>query len=262
MRKSFLVFAALFPVLLFAQKGFHIGASGSFNSTWILNQNNYGTLAPFTKGVVRVSEMNYKTTWGGNAGVVLGYNGNKNWGFQTEIQYNVTGQKYEDNFVGPAVIPEGTFGSDQERVNVKRNIKLTYIQIPLMAKFTSTRGHVAKAYVMLGPQFGARLTAKEEVKVADFTYLPDSLAFTPKQKFQSFDVGLVLQTGVDIYATDNLYFSAGITVYGGLFDINGKVLKSLDWYSKNDVNYQKSFNFRGGITLGLHYIIGEGRVDY
>ena len=265
MKKNILFVLALilmFSVSLFAQEGFHLGASGTFNSTWVLNQNNYGTLAPFAKGVVRVSEMNYKPTWGGNAGIVLGYNGTKNWGIQGEIQYNVTGQKYEDNFIGPAIIPEDTFGSDIVRVNVTRDIKLSYFQIPIMAKFTSTKVHVAKAYVMIGPQFGVRISASEEVKVAGYVYLPDSLAFTPKQKFQSFDVGLVLQTGADIYATDKLYFSAGITMYGGLFDINGKVLRNLDWYSKNDVNYQKSFNFRGGITLGVHYIFGEGRIDY
>lgn len=269
MKKNILlVFVSVISISLFAQKGFHLGVNGTFNSTWVLNQNNYGTLAPFAIGVVRVSEMNYKPTWGGNAGIVLGYNGNSvgqrgvYLGIQAEIQYNVTGQKYEDNFLGPATIPEGTFGQGGTRVNVKRDIKLSYIQIPVMMKFTSAKGHVAKAYVMFGPQFGARLTASEEVKVAGYVYLPDSLAFTPKQKFQSFDVGLVLQTGVDLYATDKLYFSAGITVYGGLFDINGKVLRGLDWYSKNDVNYQKSFNFRGGLTLGVHYIFGEGRTDY
>lgn len=262
MKQVFILSFLLGAVCCQAQKGFHLGANGTFNSTWILNQNNYGTLAPFSNGIVRASEMNYLPTWGGNGGIVLGYNADRNWGVQAEVQYNATGQKYEDNFEGPANIPEGTFGSAAERVNVKRYVKLSYIQIPIMAKFTSNKSHVVKAYVMLGPQFGVRVSASEEVKVAGYVYLPDSLAFTPKQKFQSFDIGLVLQTGADIYATDKLYFSAGITVYGGLFDINGKALRRLDWYSKNDINYQKSFNFRAGLTLGIHYIFGEGRIDY
>jgi len=261
MKKNILlVLACSATLMLSSQKGFHIGAGGSFNTTWILNQNNYGTLAAFSTPIVKQSEMNYKPTWGGNAGIVLGYNGDKNWGIQAEIQYNVTGQKYEDNFLGPATIPEGTLGAGGGRVNVKREVKLSYIQIPVMAKFTSNKGHIAKAYIMVGPQFGVRVSASEEVKVADFVYSSEPLAYTSNEKFQTFDVGVVLQTGADIYATDKLYFNAGITVYGGLFDINGSVLKN--WFSKNDPSYQKSYNFRAGINLGVHYIFGEGRLDY
>ena len=261
MKKNILlVFVSVISVSLFAQQGFHIGASGSFNSTWILNQNNYGTLAAFSPPIVKQSEMNYKPTWGGNAGIVLGYNGTPNWGVQGEIQYNATGQKYEDNFIGPATIPEGTFGSGGTRVNVKRDVKLSYIQIPVMVKFSSNKGRVAKAYVMLGPQFGLRLTASEEVKVAGYIYSSEPLAYSSKEKFQTFDLGIALQTGADIYATDKLYFNAGIVVYGGLFDINGKVLKN--WFSKNDPSYQKSYNFKAGINVGVHYIFGEGRTDF
>ncbi len=262
MRKSFLLFLAIFPLLLFAQKGFHIGASGTFSSTFIYTQNNYGTLAPFTKGVVRVSEMDYKLTWGGSGGIVLGYNFEPWVGLQAEIQYNSTGQKYEDNFVGPAVIPEGTFGSDVERVNVKRNIRLSYVRIPVLVKFTTNKGHVAKFYGALGPQIGVRTSAKENVTIAGYNYLPDNLAFTPDQKFQRVDVSIVLQLGVELYATDNLYFNIGISGFAGLLDINGKVLKELDWYSKNDVTYRKSYNANAGLVVGVHYIIGEGRRDF
>jgi hypothetical protein len=261
MRKSFLVLVALFPILLFAQKGFHIGASGTFSSTFIYTQNNYGTLAPFTKGVVRVSEMNYKLTWGGSGGVVLGYNFEPWVGLQAEVQYNTTGQKYEDNFIGPAVLPNiGTFGSDVERVNVTRNIRLSYVRIPILLKFTTNKGHVAKFYGALGPQIGIRTSAKEKVTIAGYDY--DALAFTSDQKFQRMDFSIALQLGTEIYATDHLYFNIGISGFVGLLDINGKVLKQLDWYSKNDVSYKKSFNANAGLTIGVHYIIGEGRIDY
>lgn len=243
-----------------AQKGFNIGLTGAFNSAWILNQNNYGTLSPFTNPIVRQSEMNYKPTWGWHLGLALGYNFTKNWGLHTQILYDVTGQKYEDNFEGPAVIPEGTFGSATERVNVKRQVSLSYIQIPLLVKFTTNKGQVAKFFVCLGPQIGFRLSATEKVSVAGYTYEYDSTAnYSPSQKFKTFDIGLALQFGTDIYATDHLYFEIGFNSYGGLADINGKVLRTLDWYSKNDLTYQKSYNFRAGIMLGIHYIIGYGR---
>ncbi|MCS6935576.1 MAG: PorT family protein [Chitinophagales bacterium] len=240
-----------------AQEGFHLGVAGAFNSTWILNQNNYGTLAPFTNYLVRSSEMDYRFTWGGQAGIALGYNFTRNWGIQAEILYNFTGQRYEDNFEGPAIIPQGTFGSAQQYVNVKRNISLQYLQIPVMARFISSGSNTVRFTAALGPQVGFRTRAREEVYIAGYPY--DTLALPPKEKFRPVDFGLALQAGAEIYATDNLYLDVGLNVYGGLTDINGQVLRTLGWYSQNDVKYQKSYNFRIGLMAGIHYLFGRGR---
>lgn len=258
MKKNILLaIILLFTTTGFAQQGFHLGLSGTFNSTWILNQNNYGTLAPFRDPVVRGSEMAYKYTWGGNFGGVVGHNFTEHWGIQAEVQFNITGQKYDDNFSGPATIPEGSFGAPGTRVNVKRSISLGYIQIPLMGKYISG-GKKVKFFACLGPQIGLRTGAKETVKIADYTYLPDSLAFSPSEKFKTFDVGITAQAGVEIYASRNVYFDIGLSSYLGLLDINGKVLKTLDWYSKNDVSYQSSRNFRAGLMAGVHFLIPVG----
>jgi hypothetical protein len=240
----------------YSQKGFYLGMSGTFNSTWILNQNNYGTLEPFKQPYVKQSEMDYALTWGGNAGIVFGYNFTRQLGLKAELQYNVTGQKYEDNFEGPATVPVGndsvTLGSASTRVNVKRNIKLHYIQIPLLFKVLAGKSEKAKFLFCIGPQIGFRTFASEQVKVGDIPY--DNLAFTPSQKFKPVDVGLALQTGVEIYPTDYLFIDIALSVYGGLNDLNGKVLKQLEWFSKNDITYQKSYNFRAGLMVGVHYI--------
>lgn len=260
--KNYILFSILLfnSALLVAQKGFHIGASGTFAATFIYTQNNYGTLAPFAIPVVRGSEMNYKLTWGGRGGVVFGYNFKHNWGLQAEVQYLSTGQNYEDNFTGPASIPGYTFGTGGGRVNVKRSIRLSYVRIPILAKYISNGGHVAKFYCALGPELGIRVGAKEEVKIANHLY--DELALTSKQKFQAVDIGVALQIGTEIYATDNLFFDIGLSSVIGAFDINGKALKNLDWYSKNDVNYQKSFITNVGLVAGIHYLFGEGRGYY
>ena len=248
----------LMGMFLSGQQGFDLGVSGSFNTIFILKQNNYGTLAPFANSIVRSSEMAYKPTWGGNSGLCLGYKITKNWGIQAEVQYATAGQKYEDNFEGPATIPEGTFGSTSERVNVTRVVKLSYVQIPLMVKFTAGSDKY-KFFAALGPQIGIRTSAYEQVKIAGYVYLPDSLNFTPGQKFQTIDVGFALQAGVQIYATPHLYFDLGISAYEGITDINGKVLKTLGWYDKNHLSYQKSYNFRGGIMVGIHYVFWRER---
>jgi len=240
------------------ETGFDLGVSGTFNSAWILRQNNYGTLAPFANAEVRASEMAYKYTWGGNGGLCLGYKLTRHWGLQAEVQYNVTGQNYNDNFEGPATIPEGTFGSTSQRVNVQRTVRLNYIQIPIMAKFVTGKGKF-KYYASLGPQIGIRTAAYEQVKIAGHVYLPDSLNFTANQKFQKVDFGLAVQTGGQFYATPHLYFDLGLSIYQGVLDINGSALKQLGWYDKNHLSYQSSYNFRGGIMLGIHYVFWHQR---
>jgi len=40
-----------------------------------------------------------------------------------------------------------------------------------------------------------------------------------------------------------------------LTDINGKQIQQEEWFSKNDVSYQRSINFRAGLNIGLVYII-------
>lgn len=264
MKKLYAIAALLsFCAYTYAQTGFDIGVSGTFNSSWIYTQNNYGTLAPFQNAIIRTSEMDYLPTWGGNGGLSIGYNFNRFVGAKVEVQYSTAGQKYEDNFEGPAIIPQDTFGSPSERVNVKRQIKLSYVQIPVMVKVMTKKGRVAKFFAALGPQFGFRTFAQENVQVANYEYTYSPIAnFSPKDKFKSVDVGIALQFGTDIYATDHLYIEVGLNVYQGLTDINGKKLRDLGWYSQNDVEYHKSYNARFGLMVGVHYIIGQGREDY
>lgn len=257
-KKVSLMLCLLWAIGGYAQKGFHLGVSGTFNSTWILNQNNYGTLEPFVQPYVKKSEMNYLATWGGNAGVVLGYNFTNNLGLQAELQYNVTGQKYKDNFEGPAKVPVDTgivtLGSATERVEVTRSIKLNYIQIPVMFKVITNKGKKVKFFFCIGPQIGFRTAVSEEVKVGGIPY--DRLALAPSEKFKTVDIGLAMQLGIEVFATDYLFIDIGLSTYGGLNDLNGKTLKDLDWYSKNEVSYQKSYNFRAGLMAGVHYLFG------
>ena len=238
-----------------AQKGFDIGVFGTFTNTYIWRQNNYGTLAPFQIPIVRQSEMAYKATWHGTGGFEAGYNFTNNFGVKAAIQYSTAGQKYEDNFDGPAIIPGDTFGN-RGTVNVKRIVRLSYIQIPVMFKYTA-KGKVFKFYAALGPQFGIRNSAYEQVQIEGHVYLPDSLNFSPNQKFRSFDVGVVLQFGLDIYVVKQFYIEVGLSGYCGVIDLNGAALRNLGWYDKNHLSYQSSHNSSAGLTVGLHYIFKQ-----
>ena len=254
--------------------GFHIGVQGSINSTWILNQNNYNTLDLFKIPIVRQSEMDYEFTWGGQIGVEVGYNFHKNWGLEFHPSFSWAGQFYDDAFVGPVAaisvtdpvthvstfqpdqsIPNADlyFAKDFRYVHVRREIKFNYMQFPLYAKYVTHIGDLANYYVMLGPQLNVRQSASETVWVHDAIWDDPANRFSPDQKFQKIDIGLGINTGVEIYAKEWVYFTIGLTSFIAFNDLNGASLKGLEWYSKNDVDYQKSRNFYMGINGGVHF---------
>ncbi|MFN8310371.1 MAG: porin family protein [Chitinophagales bacterium] len=241
------------------RRGFHIGIAGSANSTWIFNQNNYNTLNLFHIPIVRQSEMDYAFTWGGMVGVNVGYNFHPNLGIQFEPSYSWAGQKYDDNFVGGVDFTNpGSpyYAKDGEYVNVKRIVKMQYFQMPLHFKYQTQIGDEANLYVLLGPQVNVRTIASEVVKIKDVEYI-DPKNFTPDQKFKKLDAGISIGAGVDIFAKDWMYFNVGLISYIGITDLNGKEIKGIDWYSKNDVKYQSSHNFYVGLHVGAHFYLGE-----
>jgi hypothetical protein len=255
------------------RKGFHMGVQGSVNSTWILNQNNYNTLNLFYIPIVRQSEMDYVFTWGGQIGANIGYNIIKRFGIEFHPSFSWAGQSYDDDFVGPvaAVLNSATgvyspdpnvqnankyFSGDYRYINVRREVKFNYFQLPLYAKYQTHIGDIANFYIMAGPQINYRTQASENIWVNHQPYsYPGEL--TVDQKFKKIDYGLTFNTGVDIYATEWLYFNVGINTFVALNDLNGDALKHIDWYSKNDVTYQKSRNFYMGLNAGLHFYFNK-----
>ena len=252
------------------RRGFHMGLQGSVNSTWIIKQNNYNTLNLFYVPIVRQSEMDYVFTWGGQAGVNIGYNFFKRFGIEFHPSFSWAGQKYNDNFTGPVASNgvEGAGGIYQPNtsipnwqhyysgtfayVNVQRVIKFTYIQLPFFAKFQTHLGDIANYYIMAGPQINIRQSGSENISVNYYPYTyPGQL--TPDQRFQKLDYGLALNTGVDIFANDWIYVNIGLESFIALNDLNGSTLKNLGWYDKNHVSYQQSHNFYLGLNAGVHF---------
>lgn len=241
--------------IAFAQyRNFFLGVSGAVNVSFISNQNNYGTLAPFTQQVVRQSELAYLFTPGGTAGIDFGYFFNENWGIEMHTQYLRAGQHYEDDMSGPAVIPQGTFGTKgNKRVKVKRNIDFNYFQIPLMARY-SVGDELTKFYAALGPSFSGLIGGDEHVFIEGNEYKNDSLNFSFAQKFRKFDLGIALNVGVNVWFGKHWFLNIGLHSYCSIVDINGDVMRRIDWFSKNDLSYQKSFNLYTGLNVGIHYV--------
>ncbi|MCS6818967.1 MAG: outer membrane beta-barrel protein [Chitinophagales bacterium] len=248
------------PYLLFAQdKDFFLGAYGSGNASFILNQNNFGTLAPFEQQVVRQSELAYKFTPGWAAGVRLGYLFNRKWGIEGGLHYMDGGQDYEDRMYGPVTIPQGTFGTTGDnRVKVTRDIDLKYIQLLLLGRFSYGERKI-KFYLTTGPCFGVRVNGSERVTIAGYEYINDTLNFPFDEKFHRFDFGVSLNSGAEFWINPYCFINLGLHNYCSVLDINSKKMRELNWYSKNDVEYQRSYNFFTGVQVGIHYVFAKRR---
>ncbi|MDX2001256.1 MAG: porin family protein [Chitinophagales bacterium] len=228
-----------------AQNGFHIGSTSTFGGSWILNQNNYETLEGCA--VISKSELGYRFKFGYNLGVQMGYNFNNRIGIVWAVTYNQAGQNYEDTFnPGAAFCPDP--------YHVVRKIDLKYLQVPLYFKYTfGPYGKRIQYYGMLGPQLGIMLKPTETVVIngVEKTDLQSA-----NLKFHDFDFGLALGAGADIYLNQHIYFEIGALTYLGT-DINGNYVRNLEWFSKNDVGYQSSHNFRLGLDVGIHYLFNK-----
>ena len=229
----------LAPALLMAQKQLYFGLAGTGLSSVITNQNNYGL--PF--------EMDYKVTFGGAGNATIGFDFNKSVGLRLEIGVSKLGQNYKDNYKDTVYT---------------RNIKLNYLQLPLMFKFR-TGGEIAKFYVMAGPQFNILLAAsqqylKQEV-IFDEYYRPVDWSEpiligkeTITERYNALDIMGRVDFGTDIQLTGNLFLNAGLTLAYGFTDINASDYQIPD----KDGNYNPSHNFYGGITFGINYLFPVG----
>lgn len=238
-----------------AQKNtFHIGGALSLTSPWILNQNNYGTLDGFNNDYARRSELDYKFGIGGNFGIVAGYNVTKRSGIQFSLFFDQAGQKYLDN-----ISQETNNGRSTFPVEVQRNIKLNYLRLPIMYKFelqpkSRSVRKTAIYYCAFGPQFSYLVSVYESVKIADPSIGNNLAAIPESDKFRKLDMGLAINNGVQLYVRNDLYFNVGINLYVGLVDINGKTIRNLEYFSKNDVEYRPSYSFNAGLNAGVHYL--------
>lgn len=228
---------------IYAQKGFHAGFRAGLSSAWIINQNNARTLEDYAD--ISKAELAYRKNFGYGFGGVIGYNFTNNYGIQTEILYDKTGQDYEDDF-------NPIFGP----LNVKRKIDLKYASIPLVFKYISKNKENIKAYAIVGPQFNFLLNASETVVLNGVNKI-DSLSAT--EKFRSIDLGICVGGGIDIFFLKNLYFNVGLHNYIGFSDINSDAIRS--FISKNDENYKGSKNFRATLNIGVHYLFTKRSIS-
>ncbi len=204
----------------FAQKGLHLGASGSFNTVWIVNQNAYGG-----------EEYDYTLKTGGGAGIDAGYNFTNHLGVFTGFKFANQGQSYESS----------------KNTGQTRDISLKYNYIPLLFRFTGGSSKV-KFYAQAGPQFGfisdANYTFEDPNTASSFT-------LGIKERFTKNDNGINFGLGANIDIITNLYISAGMDFFYSFNDINDE-----DFHIPDSSGvYEASKNATGGLRIGVHYIL-------
>ena len=236
-----------------AQKAFHLGGMANFSSPWIINQNNFGTLDGFNNPFARGSELDYNITLGGGFGVVGGYNISQRHGISFALFYDKCGQKYHGK-----VYQDDNMSSNFP-VNVTRNVKLNYLKLPILYKFElvpKRRSMTKKVnyFMEIGPQVSYLLSVYEGINI-DYPGIGNNLAGIPESdKFRKIDAGLAINNGIQYRFNKNVYMSTSLNLYFGLLDINGKVIRDLDYFSNNDVKYRPSHSFNVALNLGVHYL--------
>ena len=190
--------------------------------------------------------MDYEITTGIMGGLVVGYNGSDNLGLQLEFNYAQAGQTYQDQLT--------FFGSPF--ADVKKEVKLSYWQIPILFKYTAP-GNTARANIVFGPQIGILNGAEinyfldgSSVKYETYPGPAYPSLSGPKDFFNKIDVGIALGIGVDIFVLENLYLSPGLRIYGGITDINSEE-------TRDNNDYTASRNGAIGLNVGVHFLFGN-----
>lgn len=212
----------------------HFGAVYVYNSTWIFNQNSYGQFKN-SAGIPR--ELDYKYSFGSAYGIMGGIDFKRKHGIETGVILNsVQGQKYYDEFTGI------------NSFNVKREVNLKYMHIPLLYKLKIALDKESESAVMnvgVGVQYGSLKFAEE---ITDS--IPENGENLQKitdisERIRKNELSAVFNIDFDFYMTDFLYATIGINSCLSN-DINAK-----DWAVADDNG--TSHNFLIGLKAGLSY---------
>ncbi|CAN5527586.1 hypothetical protein BH11BAC1_BH11BAC1_25440 [soil metagenome] len=172
----------------------------------------FGARALVTLTSLRVKSIDNSTIAtdfivGYGGGGVIGVNFSKNLGLQAEVLYSMLAQKYKDN--------------DQ----IERNLKISYLNIPLLFVLNTDVSRVVNLNVCAGPQLGINTgsSLKTESSNSDNADTVHAVLAV-----KTADFGFAYGIGVDFMLAPSLKLSIGYRGVQGLVDVSDK--------SKNTTN--------------------------
>lgn len=236
-----LILFMMVATVAYPQKGKEVilGAGGAFTNVWILKQNFYGE-----------PEIDYAPKVGYAFNANLGYSFTEQISAVLEIQFSRQGQKYDG---------KQTFGGNVYQ-DVKRDINLNYLNIPLFFKYSFGNGGTRFRF-LAGPQFSSLSSAKQtytrdgKVIGTELTNLDKDKFVTDaediKDRFEKSTFGVALDVGADIYLSKKVFVNAGMRINYEFQDINSDPYR-MPAYSEP---YEPSHNLWGGIYAGINYLL-------
>jgi hypothetical protein len=222
--KKILVAVALLTTAFGANaqdKSIRIGVFGNFNSVWLFNKNVSDA----------AGQLNPDATFGGSFGIGGTYMINQKLGIELNLLSTSAGQKYSGDFPSTS----GLTGSYTDQM------KLKYIEIPLLLKLTSEKG----PYFEFGPDFNFLSSASETLTTSAY---PKS-NYTDKDfkdNFNSSNIAALLGFGVDIKASDNVLVTVGLRLAWGLSDVTKQ-------FDQNAFNVLNDANLDSGTSYFAHH---------
>jgi hypothetical protein len=230
----------------------HFGVTAALNSTWVKFDNDEQNNEHY--------KYNKTFKWA-PIGVVAGYKFNDRHDLQAEAYVSRQGQHYD-------LVAQGN-GSGA--VIGEKRVDLTYLQVPLLWKYTT--GDATRFNVHFGPQVGFLLKGEEVNEITrqggvhrnGSAIRPGTSLLVVRQdgedrvydgqgQFNKVDPYLVLGFGLEKDLTDNLYLSANLRFHYGFADIRaGETVVDQTTGDK----YILRYNIYGGAQFGLHYIINK-----
>lgn len=205
MKQLMLTVAAIFTIAItHAQLNLSVGPNAGFGHAWMSNESD-------------IYKSKYQPA--GNFGVAFVYSHNNHVGLGLDLKYSIEGAKKEIDGLNETV-----------------TTRLNYIRIPIKGiYFFRDYGASLRPKISLGPSFGFLVGGKEEI---------GSSEFDAKDRYKSFDVGLLASAGFHYNLVTNTWLQFDVSYYHGFSDIS-EIAES-----------NKNRNI--GINLGVAFGIATG----
>lgn len=245
----------------------HMGLTTAYNATFVLD-----------KGLSKDPRYNSTYTWnmapiGFNFGIDMG----KKFGLSLESIYSKQGQIYK-------IIDAA------EKIKGERKIDVTYLNIPMLMRFTGAGNGAARTNFNFGPQLSLLTSATETLQAQAGTYdIPSGTSFSsiseefpgavdngdgtytmpelPKtdiltkkaNEFKNAEFQIAVAFGLDIDLSKHLYLSTQVRANYSFTDMrNGDVIEKLKSGGASAIFGQRA-NMLVGVQMGLHYSLRATR---
>jgi len=238
-----ILICGLFSTSNFAQgnyiSGINVGVNGSYYSSGIYNEHNYGSSDLYNHG--------YTSAFSG--GMNLSLSVNEIHEFQLEAVYSFQGQNWND---------------EHGSTSLEKKVRLQYFKLPFVYKYKMpfdaynpySPMHYFLAGMFMGTVQNASIKYYEdgaersfEDAVASGNSFDVSFPTNAEDLFIPIDFGSIIGWGIEYPLVGNLTFSAETRLEVSVIDQNGLNYR----YPSSTKGYRPSFNVLLGLKLGMVY---------